>query len=263
MKTLILGGCGMLGPWVVKALKSRHDILLTDVNEPPAQYQGDFLKLSIDDLDGVVRAAEGMDVIVNLSVIRADRRRAFDVNTRGNYNMMVAARENRIERVVNTGPQGQISGLQRMDWDFDLNPDMPPAFGARLYQHTKGLGQEICKVFSDQYGIYVITMLFVNMRHTSNWGMGLGATDWSLHQDMSPFTTSWPDCGTAISAALDVPLSRLPSRCESFFTFPEIPHHKYNSEKTRRILGWEPQYKLETMWNKEPASPPTHQHGGW
>ena len=51
MKTLILGGCGMLGPWVVKALKDRHDILLTDITEPSTEYDGDFLKLSVDDLD--------------------------------------------------------------------------------------------------------------------------------------------------------------------------------------------------------------------
>ena len=34
MKVLILGGCGMLGPWVVKDLKHRHEIILTDINPP-------------------------------------------------------------------------------------------------------------------------------------------------------------------------------------------------------------------------------------
>ena len=263
MKTLILGGCGMLGPWVVKALKDRHDILLTDITEPSIEYDGGFLKLSVDDLDGVVKAAQGMDAIVNLSVLRPHRKVAFDVNTRGNYNMMVAAREHRIERVVNTGPHFQLVGEQYENWDFDLNPDMPPAFGTRLYAHTKGLGQEICRVFSEQYGIYVITMLYYNMRHTWNWGIGHGAQEWVHHKDMTPFTTAWTDCGTAILSALEVPLSRLPSRCENFFTFPEIPHHKFNSEKTRRILGWEPRYHAEALWNKEPAAPPHHQHGGW
>ena len=27
MKILILGGTGMLGPWVIKALKNKHEIL--------------------------------------------------------------------------------------------------------------------------------------------------------------------------------------------------------------------------------------------
>ena len=263
MKTLILGGCGMLGPWVVKALKKRHEILLTDINDPGDEYDGEFRKLSVDDMDGVVVAAEGMDAIINLSVLRPHRQIAFDVNTRGNFNMMVAAKTHGIKRVINTGPHFQLVGEQYEDWDFELNPDMPPAFGTRLYAHSKGLGQEICRVFSDTYGIYVITMLYYNMRHTWNWGMGHGAEHATPHNDMTPFTTAWTDCGTAILAALEVPLSKLPSRCETFFTFPETPHHKFNSEKTRRILGWQPRYTLETLWNKPPMQPPSHQHGGW
>ena len=104
MKVLILGGNGMLGPWAVRAMKERHDILLTDINEPRAGYDGEYLELSVDDVDGVVKAAEGMDVIVNLSVLRPHRQLAFDVNTMGNYAMMVAAREHRIKRIINTGP---------------------------------------------------------------------------------------------------------------------------------------------------------------
>ncbi len=263
MKVLILGGCGMLGPWVVKALKYRHDIILTDINPPESEFKGDFRQISSDDIDAVVNAAEGCDAIVNLSVLREDRKLAFDVSTRGNYNMMIAAVEHNIERIINTGPHFQLVGETYENWDFDLNPDMSPQFGTRLYALSKGLGQEICRVFSEQYGIYVITMLYYNMRHTWNWGLGRGIPEADHHEDMTPFTTAWTDCGTAIRAALEVPLERLPSRCENFFTFPETPHHKFNSEKTRRILGWEPRYTLETLWNKPPMTPPDHLHGAW
>ena len=57
MKILILGGTGMLGPWVIKALKNKHEILLTDINEPPKEYNGEFQRLSVDDIDGVAKAA--------------------------------------------------------------------------------------------------------------------------------------------------------------------------------------------------------------
>ena len=150
MKVLILGGCGMLGPWVVKALKHRHDIILTDIDSPGDEFDGDFRQVSSDDLDGVVATAEGCDAIINLSVLREDRKLAFDVSTRGNYNMMEAARVHGIERVINTGPHFQLVGETYENWDFDLNPDMPPQFGTRLYAHSKGLGQEICRVFSEQ-----------------------------------------------------------------------------------------------------------------
>ena len=76
--------------------------------------------------------AEGCDAIINLSVLREDRKLAFDVSTRGNYNMMAAAVEHGIERVINTGPHFQLVGETYENWDFDLNPDMPPQFGTRL-----------------------------------------------------------------------------------------------------------------------------------
>ena len=69
MKVLILGGNGMLGPWVIKALDGRHELRVTDINDRPENFKHEYIKLSADDLDGVVRAAEGVDCIVNLSVL--------------------------------------------------------------------------------------------------------------------------------------------------------------------------------------------------
>ena len=259
MKVLILGGNGMLGPWVVRAMKNHHDILLTDINEPHAEYKGKYLKLSVDDVDGVARAAEGMDVIVNLSVLRPDRKLAFDVNMMGNYAMMRAAREHGIKRVITTGPHYQQVGEQYERWDFDLNPDMPPAPGTRLYAHTKALGQEICRVFSQRHGIQVITLLYWNMRHA--WDLsGAGARPVEYHQDMVPFSTAWSDCGTAVRAAVEVADERLATRCETFFVFPDLPHGKFTNEKTKRVLGWQPRYQLEGLWNKAYRTPRDNLH---
>ncbi|NCG35231.1 MAG: NAD-dependent epimerase/dehydratase family protein [Dehalococcoidales bacterium] len=250
MKILILGGTGMLGPWVVKALKDKHQILLTDIKEPPKQYQGDFLKLSVDDLDGVIKAAEGMDCIVNLAVLRHDRKLAFDVSTKGNYSIMEAAKQNNIKRVINTGPHFQLVGPSYEEWDHNLNPDMPAQPGTRLYAISKYLGQEICKKYSDQYGIKVLTLLYYNMRHH----LDLTTPDFEpaeMSTDMTPFTTSWIDCGEAIRCAVEVAEDKLASNLETFFITPNLPHKKFNSEKTYNILGWKPRYSLERLWNKE------------
>ena len=92
MKVLIVGGNGMLGPWAVKAMKKKHDLMLTDINEPPKSYDGEYKKLSVDDVDGLVKLSSGVDVIVNLSVLREDRKLAFDVNTIGNYSIPIIIR---------------------------------------------------------------------------------------------------------------------------------------------------------------------------
>ena len=102
MKVLILGANGMLGPHVVKALEGRHELRLTDINDLDSPHE--YFKVDAGDIDQVVSAAEGMDAIINLSVLRTDRQLAFDVSARGCYNMMVAAVEHGIDRVINSGP---------------------------------------------------------------------------------------------------------------------------------------------------------------
>ena len=91
MNVLILGGAGMLGPYVARELAPAHNLRITDINPPEEDLPGEFLLLDAADLDGVVAAAEGMDAILNLSVLRRHRQTAWDVSTRGCYNMMQAA----------------------------------------------------------------------------------------------------------------------------------------------------------------------------
>ena len=102
MKVLILGANGMLGPHVVKVLEGRHELRLTDINDLDSPHE--YFKVDAGDIDQVVSAAEGMDAIINLSVLRTDRQLAFDVSARGCYNMMAAAVEHGIDRVINSGP---------------------------------------------------------------------------------------------------------------------------------------------------------------
>ena len=101
MNILLLGANGMLGPYVIKALENEHKLRLTDINDPP-ETKHEYIKLDVMDLDGVIAAAKGMDAIVNLSVLRPDRKVAFDVNSVGCYNAMRAAVEHKINKVINT-----------------------------------------------------------------------------------------------------------------------------------------------------------------
>ena len=250
MNVLILGGNGRMGPWVVDALAGRHTLRVTDINDPPRSFPHEYRRLSVADLDGVVAAAAGMDAIVNLSVLREDRLQAFEVNLQGNYNLAMAAAEHGIRRIVNTGPHFQLAGPQFEDWDFDLNPDMPPQPGTRLYALTKALGQEVLRVCSEQHDLYVQTLLFMHMLHPGTWlpGRTEPGAKALLGRDLNrAFTIAWPDTGTAVRAALEVELAKLPSRCETYFVFAPIPHRKFSSDKITRILGWQPTYHLTVL----------------
>lgn len=248
MNVLILGGNGMLGPWVVEALQDQHRLLVTDISDLSFNTTAAYRKVDAGNLRQVVVAAKGMDAIINLSVLRQDRQLAFDVSTRGNYNMAVAAVTHGIRRLLNTGPHFQLAGPNYEDHDYDLSPDMPPQPGSRLYALTKALGQEILRVYSEHHDIYVQTLLFYNFYDPVT--MKTPGGQQRIGVDLTPFSIAWQDAGEAIRKALEIELARLPSRCETYNVFTDLPHHKFSNAKARQLLGWQPRHFLEAAWTR-------------
>ena len=238
MKVLILGANGMLGPHVVKALEGRHELRLTDINDLDSPHE--YFKVDASDIDQVVSAAEGMDAIINLSVLRDHRKIAFDVSMRGCYNVMTAAVTHGVRRVINTGPHFTLAGATYERFDYGIGPDIPAQPGTNLYALTKSLGHEICRVFTRNYDVYVMGLFFYNFRPEGS----------QVGQDLTPYSLTWEDTGRSFAAALAVDLDTLPSRWESFFVFTDLPHHKFSNEKAKRILGWQPTQDLREFWTK-------------
>jgi nucleoside-diphosphate-sugar epimerase len=240
MNVLILGGAGMLGPYVARELAPAHTLRITDVKPPEEDLPGEFLLLDVSDLDGVVAAAEGMDAIVNLSVLRRDRRIAWDVSTRGCYNMMQAAVTHGIRRVINTGPHFTVAGPNITEcFDFGIGPDIPPQSGTGIYAISKSMGQEICRVFSVHHDISVQTYLFYNFKDPAAIQPG---------EHYAPYVISWENAAEVFTLGLEIKLDALPSRFEVFYAFADMPHGKFSNEKTKRILGFQPRRDVEKLW---------------
>lgn len=240
MNVLILGGAGMLGPYVARELAPAHNLRITDVKQPEEDLPGEFLLLDVSDLDGVVAAAEGMDAIVNLSVLRRDRRIAWDVSTRGCFNMMQAAVTHGINRVINTGPHYTVAGRNITEcFDFDIGPDIPSQSGTNIYAISKSMGLEICRVFTQHYDINVQTYLFYNFKGPEAIEPG---------DRYAPFVISWENAAEVFTCGLDIELDALPSNCEVFYVFADMPHGKFSNEKTKRILGFQPRKDVEILW---------------
>ena len=242
MNILILGANGMLGPYVIKALQHKHKLRLTDINENEDPVH-EYFKLDIGDQESVVKAAEGMDLIINLSVLRHERDLAFKVNAIGTYNAMVAAVRNGIKRVINTGPHFTLAG-PTYEWiDYQIGPDIPPQPGTNLYAITKSLGQETCRIFSENHDIEVITLLFYHFLDDEPDKSRYG-------QDLTPYAITWSDAAEAFEPAITIDADLLPSKCETFFVFTDLPHGRFSNEKAKKILGWEPKNNLKQIWTK-------------
>ncbi len=241
MKVLLLGANGYLGPHVVKALESSHELLLTDIKPPQSPTDHEFRQVDITSPDQVMNAAEGRDAIINLAVVRNHRKVAFDVNTLGCRNVMLAAVKHGIRRVLNSGPHFTVAGPAYEDFDFHLTPDAPAQPGINLYAHSKSLGQEICRIFTENHDIWVQDFLFFVLRDPSELSPGAINT---------PYVVSWADAGEVFRLGLEIDLAKLPSKCEEFFILGDMPHGKFDNDRAKKVLGFRPKDDLSVLWQR-------------
>ncbi|HZT32421.1 MAG TPA: NAD(P)-dependent oxidoreductase [Bryobacteraceae bacterium] len=249
MKVLITGAAGYLGPHVAKALAPEHQLRLSDIKPPEQDLGHEFQTVDVSSLEQVMRASEGMDAIVNCSVVRQGDRPAFGVNMGGCWNLMSAAVKHGIRRVINTGPHFTVAGPSYEAFDFAISPDGPPQPGTNLYALTKSLGHEICRVFTEHHEIYVLNYLFYNFRDLR----GVPPDYYSYLRpgsDPIPFVVSGDDAGEAFRLGLALDVSKLPSRCEAFFILTDMPHGKFRNDKAKRLLGFRPRDDISALWRK-------------
>jgi hypothetical protein len=180
-------------------------------------------------------------------VLRRDPVEAFRVNMLGAYNVMRAAVACGIRRVVHTGPFQVYLPYPAGYWyDYGLADDVPARPGTELYLMTKLLGQEICRIFAEEYDLEVPTLLFcafVNPASPPDDPLGL-----------FPFSVSWSDSGDAMRLALRAP--SFPHPFEVLHILTDAPHGKYTNEKAKRLLNWQPRDLLEHFYMRaQPEHP--------
>jgi nucleoside-diphosphate-sugar epimerase len=252
-RVVIFGAGGPMGAITTQELSSSYQLRITDLRpiteiaaEANPQAPGaplpiplgaphETLQVDVRDPQQVMAAVEGMDAIINTTVVRPHPVDAFLVNTIGAYNVMRAAVAHNIRRVVHTGPLVQHrKGIGDHSGDYDLHVDAPPRPYDNLYIHSKYLGAEICRVFAEYYGMEVPALLFMMLSNPT-----MPVPPW-------PFMISWPDTGRALRRGLEV--TSLPSPFEMVNISADLPHARYDFTKARHLLDWQPRDGLEDFW---------------
>jgi nucleoside-diphosphate-sugar epimerase len=257
-RVLILGAGGPLGAVAAENLARDHHLRLADhrplaeVAAGPPQSPGAPLArplaapheerpVDVTDQSQVVAAAEGMDAILNLAVMRRDPVEAFRVNLLGAHNLMVAADVHDIRRVVHTGPvQMILDHPAGYGADFHLPENAPSRPGDDLYFLSKFLGQELVRIVAEERGHEVPCLLFGNFVDPAT-SPPPGYRLWS-------FTLSWADAGEALARAIRTPA--FPRPFQVLHPNADLPHGRYPNVEAKRLLGWQPRDRLETLWRR-------------
>ncbi len=173
MTVLITGGTGAVGSVTARnlvkmgiepILYNRHEDyrLLRDIKEKVVFVEGDILDRSklIDTLNKY-----GIRTIVHtVSLLsKADPRKSIKINTEGTVNVLWAAVESGIKRIVYTSSKAvfsEIKGRHAHPFYEPINEDYPKDRPLGIYGVTKYFGEQIGYQFQKNFGIDFLSLRF-------------------------------------------------------------------------------------------------------
>lgn len=252
MNIAVLGAAGWLGRAVLANLEGRHGVRAFDGAEEywrawedvDGVWEGEKATGDIADFSTVDAVLEGMDAVIHTAVYSTrtpggygvDDVQPFLVNLKGLWNVLEAARQRGLRRVVHVGscqtvhPQGHYfdAGTRR--------PDGSP------YAVSKRLQEEMCRQFHEAYGLSVVVLrpdYIVDSR------LGIGRGREKLGPGGSRRRNGWVcrhDLATACRRAAEV--EGIGFEALHVVGTPEAAN-SCNVGRTRRLLGLEFKGDLE------------------
>jgi len=156
MRISVTGGAGFIGSHVVDGLLvAGHDVVVLDVVPPHRDVEAHAV--DILDLDGLVRAIDGSDVVFHLAAVSnvndaaRDPVRTVDVNVTGTANVWEAARRGGVGRAVLASTVWVYAAAVG---DHELDEDSPinVATAGHVYTATKIASEMIVHSSFDLYG---------------------------------------------------------------------------------------------------------------
>lgn len=171
MQTLVTGGCGFIGSNLVRSLMASGDAVrvLDDLSTGSLDnltgvQDVDLAVEDIRDPGAVRRAVEGVEVVYHLAALPSVARSlanpgaTTDVNVGGTLNILMAARDAGVRRVVyasSSSVYGDTPTLPKHE-DMALYPRSP-------YAASKLSGEVYCRAFTPAFGLETVSLRFFNV----------------------------------------------------------------------------------------------------
>ena len=250
MKVVVFGAAGWLGRAVLENFAGKHEVRVFEYG--PQAWEaysdvdggewdgGEIAYGNIADFGSVDRALEGVEGIVHLAVYNSrdegaygvDDEQPFLVNLKGLWNVLEAARQRNIRRVVHMG-SCQVEHPEGIFFSSDVRrPD------GSLYAVTKRLQEEMCRQYYEAYGLSIIVFRPCSIADTrlaigkSRNELKQGGITWVCRHDLAEA------CHLALETdAIDFDIMHTvnPPEAEKFC----------NVARTREVLGLEYKGKIE------------------
>lgn len=173
---LVTGGAGMIGSSTVELLLRKYSpariVVLDDLvrgsmsnlmqaNDDPRLS---FIRGDICDADTVARVMEGVDAVIHMAALRitacaADPRRAMQVMCDGSFNVVHAAHEAGVKKVV-AASSASVYGLAQA---FPTREDHHPYGNRTWYGASKMMLEGLLRSYHDMFGLKYVALRYFNV----------------------------------------------------------------------------------------------------
>jgi nucleoside-diphosphate-sugar epimerase len=172
MRYLVTGGAGFIGSHLVGHLVGAgHDVVVLDDlssgkrdNVAPWLKRITFIEASITDPAACARAVTGADYVLHQAAVPSVPRSVADpvgchaANATGTLNVLVAARDAKVKRVVYAASSSAYGDTPVLPKREEMLPRPRSPYAA-----AKLAGEDYCKAFHASYGLETVSLRYFNV----------------------------------------------------------------------------------------------------
>lgn len=172
MSVAVIGGAGFIGSNLVdQLLVDGHEVVVLDNfsegkrdNLPIWHKRLNIMKGDVRDLRDVTKAVQGATWVFHLAAMSriqpsiTNPLLSVEQNVLGTFNVLEASKEAGVKKVVYSASSSAYGRKNRPPHEEDMKTDC-----LNFYSLTKYVGEEMCKIYNDLYGLPTTSLRYFNV----------------------------------------------------------------------------------------------------